>query len=683
MPPRDLDPDSAASGRRSGHRGPLRLAVGLAVGALGAGIALAPSAGAAPGAAPVAAPGAQDDPVLTARAAGPVPVADAERQAQLVLGEDERLIDVRVAGNARAVTYPLRPYRVRTAGLYTLVLPARRAPYTLDDLRRLAPQTFLVQRDGSFLLREHVLVETGATLTLAPSKPTTIRMLSGASGFVSIVSRGGRLRLLGSASAPLTFTSWDETAGGPDTTLRDGRAYLLAQGEAVVRYTRIRDLGFWSGRTGGLALVGTGAPAAGRTVDVEPAAPAATRGPRGAEVLPAGALPATATQEDSSGQISNTEVDGNAFGLFVTGTSGLVVHDVVIRNSLVHGLVLHRSVRAARIDQVRVERSAGSGVVVTRGVEGTTFSQITSAGNALDGVHVTGTPLATGPSPSGGSVRQFGNNVFTASVVENNGRTGIRVVGGTRVRLLGNSISGGHQGILVTRGADGVVVEANRVVGAAANGIQVRDATKVEISGNSVRGAPTGVHVTNASARISGNTVATATLHAVSLVGTVTGSIVEDNTLSGRGSAATDVTRITGGVVPDVTDNDTSGWQRVITTDGLLSTLMHPLTLVWAAIAILLAGSRVLVGRARRRPRAPYLESPVRTETMADISRDQRAAIEALQADLARTVPLELPRSAPPLPRPGPPHSAFDALLAPRPIEHPDGDRRPESGRVA
>lgn len=575
------------------------------------------------------------DPGLTATAAGSISTQDAERQAQLVQGEDERLIDVRIAGKTRLVTYPLHPYRVRSTGFYTLVLPARRAAYTFDDLRQLAPQTFLPQPDGSFLLREHILVDTGATLALAPERPTTIRLLSNSTGFVSIISRGGRLRLLGSVSAPLTFTSWDETANRPDTTVTDGRAYILAMGQLIVRHSHFEALGFWSGRTGGLALEGSGAPTAGKdltknTVPVVAGNISSTG--RQITVLPAGAVPTTTSDDAVAAEIGDTEVDGDAFGLFVTGSSGLKVHNVVIRSSLVHGLVLHRSVKSATVDQLRVERSAVDGIVITRGVEGTTLSQVTSSSNGLDGVVITGTPLATGPSPSGGSVRQFGNNVLTASMVEDNARVGIRVNGGTNVRVMGNSIKGGHQGILVADGADGVVVEANRVVDADANGIQVRQARGVEITGNSVRNAPTGLHISDAVVEAGDNTVTGATLHAISITGNVVGSTIRGNTLAGSGSAAIDVSRITLGKVPDIRVNDTGGWHRVITKDGALSTLMHPLTLIWLVIASLVLGSKPLALRRRKQQRAPYLEVPARSQSTADIDRNQVSAIGSLLA---------------------------------------------------
>lgn len=590
-----------------------------------------------PSASPSTAPDADQDgePGLTP-AAGAAAGEDADRQAQLVQGENDRLIDVRIAGKTRVVTYPLRPYRVRSAGLYTLVLPARRAAYTLDDLRRLAPQTFLLQPDGSFLLREHILVDTGATLALSPQRPTTIKLLSAANGFVSIISRGGRLRLLGSAAAPLTFTSWDDTANTPDTTLRDGRAYLLADGQLIVRHTKFSALGFWSGRTGGLALAGSGAPTAGKDLakDAAPADTATSSTHRQTQVLEAGALPTTTTDNDTiAGEISDTELNGNAFGLFLTGAAGVSVHNVVIRSSLVHGLVLHRSVTSARVDQVRVEGSAADGIVVTRGVQGATFSQVTSSRNGQDGVVITGTPLATGPSPSGGSVHQFGNNVLTASVVEDNARAGVRINGGSNVRVMGNSIRGGHQGVLVSHGAEKVVVEANRVVGATANGIQVRQAHGVEITGNSIRQSPTGVHVLDAAVTLQDNTIASATLHAVSLVGRVDGSTIAGNTLSGSGSSAVDLSRVTGGEPPDVSRNDLGGWQRVITKDGVLSTLMHPLTLIWLTIGLVFVGVRPAVHRKRKQPAIAYVEKPATSQTTLNVSEDQQIAIEAVLAE--------------------------------------------------
>ena len=570
-----------------------------------------------------------DDPDFNA--AFTTSAASAERQAQLVQGEDERLIDVRLIGAATATAGTKRaPYRVRAAGLYTLVLTARRAPYTMDDLRVLAPQTFLLQRDGSYLLREHILVDPGATLALSPSKPTTIRMLSGADGFVSIVSRGGRIRLLGSAAAPLTFTSWDDTASTPDTEVTDGRAYILAMGQLVVKHANFQQLGFWSGRTGGLALSSGGTRNIGSAFGSDDAKTqsAGSSGSRQSEVLPSGKLPDGETSIDSAvGEVSDVRITGDAFGFFVTGASGIKLRNVTISRSLVDGLVLHRSATSADVEQVRVEGSRADGIVITRGVEGALLTQVTSTGNGRDGVVITGKALAKGPSPAGSSIRQFGNNVLTASLIENNGRTGVRIIGGTKVRLLGNSITGGMQGILIYAGAAGVVIDANRVADVNGSGIQIRDATGIEVSGNSVRQADTGLHVMDATASIEDNTVAGADLHAITLVGDVTGTKVISNLLAGRGSSAIDQARRSGGNEPQLKSNDLSGWTKTLTQDGIFSALSHPLTVIWLAVALLLIIGQIRVRGQRDPLGVPYGDGPAKNRSTTLIEADQAAAL--------------------------------------------------------
>jgi hypothetical protein len=560
---------------------------------------------------------------------------DAAREAQLVNGEDERLIDVRIAGAAQQGVGTQRPYRVRTAGFYTLVLPTRRAPYTIDDLRTLMPQTFLHQHDGSYLLREHILVDQGATLALSPTKPTTIKMLSNAQGFASIVSTGGRLRFLGSASAPLTFESWDDSSNAVDTNVTDGRAYILAQGQLVSQYTNFNDLGFWSGRTGGLALTSSAGTDDASSFDSSTAGVDSTSGSsssRQTEILPSGALPSD--QQDNSidsvvGTLTNTKIIGNAFGFFVTGASGMKMKNVTIQNSLIDGLILHRNVTNADIEQVLVTGSRGDGIVITRGVEGALISQVTASHNGRDGISITGTPLAKGPSVSGASIRQFGNNVLTASEVDSNARTGVRIVGGSKVRVLGNSITGGVQGLLIDAGADSVVVDANRFATIGGAGVQIRDATNIEVSGNSIRGANTGVHIQDASATIEDNTVAGATLHAVSLVGDVSGTKLTSNLLGGRGSSAIDQARRSGGDGPVLKGNDLSSWKRIITQDTVLSTLKHPLTVIWICVVLFIIIGQIAIRRYRKRNkvRTPYIDGPAKRLSAAAIEADQAAAL--------------------------------------------------------
>jgi hypothetical protein len=187
------------------------------------------------------------------------------------------------------------------------------------------------------------------------------------------------------------------------------------------------------------------------------------------------------------------------------------------------------------------------------------------------------------------------------------------------------------------------------VVNAGANGIQVRGTGTIDIAGNTVRGAPTGIHVLDADVTVSDNTIAGATLHAVSLIGAVKGSTVSFNTLGGSGSSAVDLSRSSDDVESAVQKNDTKAWQRVITTDGLISTITHPLTLIWLAITGMVVTSGVL-RRKQRRKLTPYLELPARSAATEMISSDQQRAIQALIAIESGPSFVDTPRRSPTLP---------------------------------
>ncbi len=78
-----------------------------------------------------------------------------QRQAELVADEDRRVT------RALLKQKLTKPYRAQPDGQMTLVLTARRKPYSWDDLRQLSAENLVPQADGSFLLREHILVGPG------------------------------------------------------------------------------------------------------------------------------------------------------------------------------------------------------------------------------------------------------------------------------------------------------------------------------------------------------------------------------------------------------------------------------------------------------------------------------------------------------------------------------------------
>src|SRR4051794_12771211 len=170
----------------------------------------------------------------------------AERQSGVLSDEDQRLLTL-----VATVRPGSAPYLQDLDGRRTLVLTAGGPSYGLSDLIDYGAAQ--VQADGSVLGTQHVFVAPGARLAItAPGD--TIRLASGRSGFASVVAWKADLVLAGEPGQRLTVTSWDNGGPGPDESVIDGRAYIRdVSGDMELRYTDVSDLGFWAGRTSGVA----------------------------------------------------------------------------------------------------------------------------------------------------------------------------------------------------------------------------------------------------------------------------------------------------------------------------------------------------------------------------------------------------------------------------------------------
>ncbi|RZS87078.1 parallel beta helix pectate lyase-like protein [Motilibacter rhizosphaerae] len=554
------------------------------------------------------------------------------QEGPIVSDEDQRLLTVKTLSSlARWDSSTLTtPYRVSTGSGYTLVLTPRSEPYTVRDLLTLAPQTFVRQADGSYLLLENLVVQSGASLFLNQPGGLVLRLESSTRGFVSIVSIGGRLELTGSQQRPVTITSWDERTGQPDLTTSDGRAYIRALGgQFVLSQARVSDLGFWSGRTGGIALTGTDRPdtgqldkmgqairgnpakdrAAARDVakangtTVPKASPTGvpkTPGRDTAAVSPAGTLPTPTLDVDAPGSsyvsasITGTTITDDAYGLFVASARGVQISDTTIQKSRVDGLVLHRFVTSSTVDRVTSRDNNGSGVVVNRAATGLVINESTSQHNGGNGFSLAGSSLADGPSAMGSPLGSYGNNSVTNSIAKGNAHDGIEVVGGINIGVQGNAVSGNDMGIVVRDGAQKVRIVGNEVSGQARQGLSLRDGVSVEAVGNVVSGGRVGIYARASTVSLTRNTITEVRDHALTLVGHFGKSQVSGNMLAGRGLSALDHRRATGAV--SIGTNDTAQWHDTSPVLVKLKRFARPMTVIWLFV-LLLIGATAVRGR--------------------------------------------------------------------------------------
>jgi len=565
---------------------------------------------------------------------------DPDSESLISAAEERRLIEVRSIANAAdwSGLAHYKPYRLALGALYTLVLVARDAPYTLDDIAELAPRTFTTQPDGSFLLAENLVVEQGASLDLSSDDGLVLRLQSTAKSFTSIVTLGGNITVGGTADEPASITSWDVDTGKVDTDTSDGRAYIrVIGGHADLGYALFDHLGFWSGMTGGVSLTGTDLPDKGadtlpekgtnsKSSDVQ-AAPATKI--FGTEILPTGEAGVLAMDADLSGYsyvsalIHDVTFSSNAFGLFVTSADGVVIRDSAVTDSLVDGLVFHRHVKNSEIKRTTANGNAQDGVRLTRATSGIVLDHITANENGRDGISLDGQSLAVGPSATGMPVGSYGNNSVSNSTASSNARYGIEVIGGDNITVDGNSLKGNDVGIVVRSGATTVTVKDNTVEESVTQGIAFRDAgTDNTVRGNTVVGGEIGIYLRDAGGEVTRNTVEGVSNHAVTLIGETGSSAVTHNVVSGTGPSAIDVAR-TSGASTDT--NDTESWRSTKPIAVILRGIFQPLTVMWILLGLLLLVTALSsIGRRNTTIRNPYANlAPLSSFTTGEISRDQ------------------------------------------------------------
>ncbi|MDY7541751.1 MULTISPECIES: right-handed parallel beta-helix repeat-containing protein [unclassified Cryobacterium] len=544
---------------------------------------------------------------------------DPNREAALVTGESQRLEYVRtMAVLAPSRVHGLRgPFRLETNGTFTLILPGRDTPYTLTDMLALAPDTFVRQPDGSFLLAENLVILAGATLKLDAPDGLTLRLKSDPTSFVSIVALGGSLNLSGTSANQATITSWDPGQGTSDTTTSDGRAYIRAVGgDTHLTYVQITNLGFWSGNTGGLALTGIapsstfkpaiGAPASGTEIV-----------PNGAPLLTGSDLEKTtagAAQQNSpaSATISHVTVTGNAYGIFASNARGVTVYGTQIRGSLIDGVALHEAVTDTTISDTTSIGNSGDGFSLYPSSSNVLYQDDAAANNGRDGFNIDGQPLAVGPGPSGSNTLASGENRIVKSISTDNTRNGIGISGGQNVEVSHSSVARNEDGIVVDDGAANVVLTDNTLQQQRSRGITIRDAgASSTVYRNTITGGDTGVSLRNSTASVTGNVLTEITNHGLDLEGDTSHAHISDNTVSGTGSVPIwpEVSAIPA-VDGAIGNNDIQGWHPAPTIARITNWVFQPLTVVWLFLATLLVGSAFTrrTYLRRRRIRSPFAD---------------------------------------------------------------------------
>ena len=573
-------------------------------------------------------------PIDAGRQPASPPVVNAVREAAAVSDEDGR---IRVLLQDAAHLY--QPEVIPTRGaLPTLVLTARQSTYTAADLVKYGALVMLPH--NAALLLDNVFVSTYASLTFSGPGLRMLYMDNGSSGFASLVAWDGRLSFYGTSSQPLTIIGWDRALNRPAADLGNGRSYIREVGGTMtLSYVRASSLGFWSGRTGGVAWTGlTGSP--------------------------------------STGGATSSTFTGNNYGAFVSRGSGVAFSADQFDFNELDGLHIHHFSVNTSITSSSAFRNGGNGFIVSPATQNTLLKGDVSEDNAQDGYFINGRPLATGASASGGSTAPGSGTVIEDSAALGNGEIGILVEGSTGTVIEGDQVCASVTAIAVRNGVTDAVLTGNDIRCDPRSGFSIGPATPgIVISGNTVAGPRTGVLISGSGAvELDNNRITGATEFGVSARGlssTVTGV---GNVISGDGFRPVDARADAS--MPSLSATNDSGWSyhRRVTFWSYLR--FHPLAAVWLSIAILLLAAWTRARRRRRRPVHPY---PASTRWRGDTA--DAMATDPARAPVPTLAGAVAVRAAPPsgstattatfplLSEPGQPHSGPASACSPLSLE--------------
>ncbi|MDT3446299.1 MULTISPECIES: right-handed parallel beta-helix repeat-containing protein [unclassified Pseudofrankia] len=530
----------------------------------------------------------------------PVSSADAKKQAVLVDAEDIRL---RTMFERFGVL--TKPTLVETAGsLPTVLLPARAEPYTVAEV--ISAGGGRREVDGAVLFTANVLVGPQARLVVS-SLAGDLRLASGPSGFATVAAWRGAMEFVGaSPDRKLRIVGWDVQNLRPDTTTVDGRSYIRTMGgELIVRNVDASSLGFWTGRTGGIAWTGS-------------------------------------KGEPSTGGAADSVFRNNIYGAYISGSEGIQMIDVRLEDNERSGLGVHRDATGTLISGVTAARNHGDGMTIDR-ASGSRVMRSTVTDNSGDGITVDGRGLGVVATATGVQVNQIKDTLIESNTVSGNGRYGIRVVGGENSVVRANNVSGSQVGIIVKSGANGTQITDNKVNGSSETGIQVGpDARRTAMVNNTITESQRGIVVQDATTNIlSRNQVTGAKDFAITIRGQATDTKIQNNTLAGRGWRAIDIRKALGMSAREVRSNNTGGWVSLKPHHWYTLIEQHPALLVWGLVVLLPVFGWWSRRRARKRPAShPYPESELLLRRMTDGTmrpRSQQELIMAAARDRAAT----------------------------------------------
>ena len=308
---------------------------------------------------------------------------------------------------------------------------------------------------GVWYLRANLLVETDTRLDItAASGVTELRLRSDGDGFVYLRTTDGTLHIEGTA-----VHSWDEAAQNVDATYSDGRAYILARGNAILNIidAEISYLGWSDSESYGVAW---------RDVN-DPGQPGILR-------------------SRVTGAVLNSQFHHNYYGVYTHQASFMLFRGNAFYDNVRYGFDPHDYTHDVLVEENVAYGNGSHGFIISRGCFNFTIRDNISYDNYDPGANLAhGFMLDPGAPTSSMPPSPSVNNVITANEAYGNEGYGIRVRGSHDNHISENDFHDNYQGIVLDTESHDNVVADNLVTNNGRNGIYLREsAHENEVGGN-------------------------------------------------------------------------------------------------------------------------------------------------------------------------------------------------------
>jgi len=404
------------------------------------------------------------------------------------------------------------PFRVihSTTGSSNIVLPERPLRYTIAELIIRFPESFEQLGRSTFLLKEHVIVGTGATLNITDLDG--LYLLSSADHLTSITGQEAEIHFGNTTDQPLQIQSW-QAVGEPST--EPVRAYIALRGGTMTAHNTVFSyLGFNPDMFSGVAWMGY--------------------------------LPEPTLQEPTmrvTGDITGSQFHHNYHGAYTWEASNMTWRDNLFAENTRSGLNVSDFSIGFVVDTNTAQDNGSHGFLLSRGSLSHTISNNQALRNGGNGIMLDdGQRFEEGDTRYDRTAPSTQNTVTNNTMIDN--VDGIVLEGSSENTIQYNLVSGLHRyGIRLNSSSNGNLVELNRIDGVERHNVYVyENSNGNRVLNNNLTGGRSGLAIdTSDDTQFESNLIRNVRGSAIILQNDITEATIDNNWLHGAGN---DVVRL-------------------------------------------------------------------------------------------------------------------------------------------